>query len=173
MKSARGKVRQGPLEVELSDSALVADALNASVGCTSFSLEIESPLLPAVSSSKDFSGNNSSGNTSSGETPPRQKNNSKVVNLFSPNTPAEEETEESLESASTSPVESSNLPVRNYDCQNYGTCLGLAAALDWSSFSCKGCSGEVDNRLLWRAHHRVRQNKALQSLCNLPVLQND
>ncbi len=161
MKSAKGKLRRGPIEVELSDSALVADALNASAGCTSFSLEIETPLLPSVSKKDPAS-----------EQSPRSKTNGKVVNLFAPEAKPKH-CEQSLGTSTSSSAETSNLPVRNYDCKNYGTCLGLAAALDWSSFSCKGCSGNVDNRLLWRAHHRVRQNKALQSLCNLPVLQND
>lgn len=61
-------------------------------------------------------------------------------------------------------------PVRQYECENYNTCLGLAAALDWISFSCSGCSGKVNNRLLWRAHHEVRKNTELATLCELPKL---
>ena len=57
---------------------------------------------------------------------------------------------------------------RNYDCSNYATCLGVAAALDWSSFSCYGCSGRADSRLLWRAHSALKKNKDLCSVCNLP-----
>ncbi len=61
-------------------------------------------------------------------------------------------------------------PERNYDCSNYSACLGLAAALDWTSFTCRGCNGCVNEQLLWKAHQRVRDNKTLQSVCNLPVL---
>ncbi len=59
-------------------------------------------------------------------------------------------------------------PDRNYDCQNYDTCLGLAAALNWNSFACTGCSGSVNQHLLWRAHSEVRKNKTLAELCDLP-----
>ena len=62
-----------------------------------------------------------------------------------------------------------NPPERIYDCPNYETCLGLAAALDWKSFTCHGCCGEVNQQLLWRAHHRIRNNPSLTKLCNLPV----
>lgn len=27
-------------------------------------------------------------------------------------------------------------PFRNYECENYATCLSLAAALDWDNFHC-------------------------------------
>ncbi len=63
-----------------------------------------------------------------------------------------------------------NPPERSYDCPNYETCLGLAAALDWKSFTCQGCCGTVNQQLLWRAHHRIRNNPSLSKLCNLPVL---
>ena len=61
-------------------------------------------------------------------------------------------------------------PERNYECDNYETCLGLAAALNWKSFTCSGCCGEVNQQLLWRAHHQVRNNPALSKLCSLPTL---
>lgn len=61
-------------------------------------------------------------------------------------------------------------PERHYDCPNYDVCLGLAAALDWSSFTCSSCSGSIDQKTLWRAHHRVRNNAMLAALCNLPDL---
>ena len=62
-------------------------------------------------------------------------------------------------------------PQRDYDCPNYDTCLGLAAALDWSSFTCAGCTTRtVNQQLLWRAHSCVRKNPALSRLCKLPVL---
>ncbi|MCB0325370.1 MAG: hypothetical protein KDD69_17425 [Bdellovibrionales bacterium] len=69
--------------------------------------------------------------------------------------------------------ERSDVPLRNYDCPNYSTCLGIAAALDWSSFSCKGCVGRVNKQLLWRAHQMVRSNRSLQQVCGLPVLWED
>ncbi|MFN8390666.1 MAG: hypothetical protein U0136_10285 [Bdellovibrionota bacterium] len=61
-------------------------------------------------------------------------------------------------------------PERSYDCKNYETCLSLAAALNWSSFTCTGCSGCVNEQLLWRAHHSVRNNPSLSTLCDLPNL---
>jgi hypothetical protein len=61
-------------------------------------------------------------------------------------------------------------PARNYDCGNYETCLGLAAALNWSSFTCEKCSGAVNEQLLWRAHHKLRNNPSLSKLCGLPTL---
>lgn len=64
-------------------------------------------------------------------------------------------------------------PDRNYDCRNYDTCLGLAAALNWSSFTCAGCTGTVNKHLLWRAHSEVRKNKTLAELCDLPDIQGD
>lgn len=64
-------------------------------------------------------------------------------------------------------------PDRNYECVHYDTCLGLAAAFDWSSFTCEGCAGVVDERLIWRAHQRVRNDKALAALCSLPELKTE
>ncbi len=61
-------------------------------------------------------------------------------------------------------------PYRDYNCSNYDTCLGLAAALDWESFTCNGCSGCVNPHVLWRAHHEVRKNKTLAAICNLPTI---
>jgi len=61
-------------------------------------------------------------------------------------------------------------PERNYECDHYETCLGLAAALNWKSFTCGGCCGEVNQQLLWRAHHHIRNNPALSKLCSLPTL---
>lgn len=59
-------------------------------------------------------------------------------------------------------------PARNYDCAHYDTCLDLAAALDWRSFTCKGCCGEYDQQLLWRAQHVLRKNPALAKILSLP-----
>ncbi len=59
-------------------------------------------------------------------------------------------------------------PERNYDCANYETCLDLAAALDWRSFTCAGCCGEFDRQLLWRAQAAIKKNPALARLLSLP-----
>lgn len=59
-------------------------------------------------------------------------------------------------------------PPRMFDCANYNTCLGLAAALNWNSFSCEGCSGKVNSQLLWKAHSSLRNDKALSRLLGLP-----
>ncbi len=61
-------------------------------------------------------------------------------------------------------------PERNFDCDNYDLCLGLAAALDWSSFSCQGCCGRVNKQLLWRANHKAKEDKSLSGLFNLPSI---
>lgn len=73
----------------------------------------------------------------------------------------------SLQYSQTSP---SHFPSRAFDCPNYNTCLSLAAALDWKSFTCQGCSRMVNSQLLWRAHQRVRTDPGLAKLCNLPIL---
>lgn len=67
-------------------------------------------------------------------------------------------------------LESLAAPERNYECGHYNTCLSLAAALNWESFSCGGCGGCVDKKLLWRAHHVLRKNNALKVICDLPIL---
>lgn len=59
---------------------------------------------------------------------------------------------------------------RDFDCPNYTVCLGTAAALNWDSFSCFGCCGQVDHQLLWRAHHNVRRDEVLADICRLPSL---
>src|SRR5690606_31514391 len=47
-------------------------------------------------------------------------------------------------------------PLRRYDCDNYQCCLELAAALDWESFTCLGCSGELNDKLFRQAHMAQR-----------------
>ena len=64
-------------------------------------------------------------------------------------------------------------PDRRYNCPNYDTCLGLAAALDWGSFTCGSCPGSVNAQLVWRAHQRLRKNPTLSRLCKLPVLSEE
>jgi hypothetical protein len=58
-------------------------------------------------------------------------------------------------------------PERDYACENYDTCLGLAAALDWESFTCKNCSRCIDQQLMWRARHRLKKDGALAKICGL------
>ncbi len=62
--------------------------------------------------------------------------------------------------------------VRQFDCSEYDTCLSLTAALNWESFSCAGCCGELNQQLLWRAHQNCRRDKSLASLCQLPELKS-
>ena len=61
-------------------------------------------------------------------------------------------------------------PPRNFDCQNYNTCLCLAAALNWYSFHCQGCNQNVDERLVWRAHQEMRKDKSLSKFLEIPQL---
>lgn len=60
-------------------------------------------------------------------------------------------------------------PYRNFGCANYDRCLSLAAALDWDSFSCSGCDEQINEQLIWRAHHRLRAEPQLAELFDLPV----
>lgn len=55
-------------------------------------------------------------------------------------------------------------PLRRYECQNYDGCLDLAAALNWTSFTCTGCDGSIDQHLAHRA-----QLKAAQATAALPA----
>jgi hypothetical protein len=55
-------------------------------------------------------------------------------------------------------------PLRRYECQNYDGCLDLAAALNWTSFTCTGCDGSIDPHLAHRA-----QLKAAQAAASAPV----
>lgn len=59
-------------------------------------------------------------------------------------------------------------PRRRYDCKNYETCLNLAAALNWDSFTCRGCCEEVNEKLLWRAQHEMRKDQMAKAICDLP-----
>ena len=61
-------------------------------------------------------------------------------------------------------------PFRNFECDNYNKCLSLAAALDWNSFTCEGCSCEINQQLIWRARHRLRSEPQLAKVFNLPLL---
>ncbi len=59
-------------------------------------------------------------------------------------------------------------PKRRYDCSNYEQCLDVATALDWDSFTCRGCTGEPDQQLLWRARQNARKDKIASSLITIP-----
>ena len=63
--------------------------------------------------------------------------------------------------------------IREFDCPQYDTCLSLTAALNWESFSCADCCGELNEQLLWRAHQNCRRDKSLAGLCQLPELKSD
>jgi len=63
-------------------------------------------------------------------------------------------------------------PERQYDCKHYETCLDLAASLNWISFSCKGCVGEVNQALYWRAHQVQRKDSVARALCELRPLES-
>ena len=59
-------------------------------------------------------------------------------------------------------------PDRRFSCGNYNSCLSLAAALNWDSFTCRGCSGAIDETIRWRAKGESRRDASLKSLCNIP-----
>lgn len=63
--------------------------------------------------------------------------------------------------------------LRMFDCKNYNTCLSLAAALNWNSFTCFGCDGKCNRQLLWRAHNCVKNDRELADLCELPKLDGE
>lgn len=59
-------------------------------------------------------------------------------------------------------------PRRRYSCAHYATCLDLAAALNWDNFTCRGCCGEVEESLYWRAHQASKKDNVARSICDLP-----
>jgi len=61
-------------------------------------------------------------------------------------------------------------PRRRHQCPNYSKCLSLAAALNWDNFTCRGCSAEINQSLLWRAHQAKRRDKVVRELCDLPEI---
>ncbi|MCI5065638.1 hypothetical protein MRY87_07935 [bacterium] len=61
-------------------------------------------------------------------------------------------------------------PTRRYECKNYERCLEIAAALNWESFSCKNCPGEMNEQLIWQAHSAQRHDAVSQQVCDLPTL---
>jgi len=61
-------------------------------------------------------------------------------------------------------------PRRRYECLHYTTCLNLAAALNWDSFTCRGCNSEIDEVLLWRARQAQKKDSVARSLCACPPI---
>ncbi|MDZ4786420.1 MAG: hypothetical protein SGJ02_10130 [bacterium] len=62
-------------------------------------------------------------------------------------------------------------PRRRYLCQNYTKCLDVAGALNWDNFTCRGCSGETDQTLLWRAKNSLRKEHEMQKVFHLPEIE--
>ena len=60
-------------------------------------------------------------------------------------------------------------PIRRYDCPHYSVCLNLSAALDWDSFTCRGCIGQVDQALYWRARQAQKQDNVADRICEIPA----
>ena len=61
-------------------------------------------------------------------------------------------------------------PERRYECKNYEQCLDLAAALNWESFTCKKCDGEINEALYWQARQAQRKDAVVKALCDLPPI---
>ncbi len=59
----------------------------------------------------------------------------------------------------------SDAPKRRYSCSHYETCLNMAAALNWDNFTCRGCSGDVNASLLWRAQSESRKDSVVKEIC--------
>ena len=56
-------------------------------------------------------------------------------------------------------------PLRNLDCSHYETCLELAAARNWESFTCAQCKGEINESLRWRAGQNTRKDAVAKAIC--------
>lgn len=61
-------------------------------------------------------------------------------------------------------------PRRRFCCTHYETCLNLAAALNWDNFTCRGCCGEVNDSLLWRARQALKKDVMVRRLCEIPEI---
>lgn len=61
-------------------------------------------------------------------------------------------------------------PRRRYSCPNYTSCLSIACALNWDSFTCRGCSSQINESLCWRAHQALRRDRVADKLCELPEI---
>ncbi|MCO6430399.1 MAG: hypothetical protein J5J00_06010 [Deltaproteobacteria bacterium] len=67
-------------------------------------------------------------------------------------------------------VNPSIAPRRRYDCNHYDTCLNIAAALNWDNFTCRGCCGEIDEALFWRARQASKKDVIAGTLCDIPSI---
>jgi hypothetical protein len=63
---------------------------------------------------------------------------------------------------------SADTVVRNLDCKNYCTCLNVAVALNWESFTCAGCNGDINQSLNWRAGQSALRDSVTRALCPKP-----
>lgn len=61
-----------------------------------------------------------------------------------------------------------DVPLRHYGCPNYDVCLNLAAALNWESFTCRGCTGQVSEALCWQAHQAQKKDAVAGRICDIP-----
>jgi hypothetical protein len=76
-----------------------------------------------------------------------------------------------IESEGTGVVEKPMAPPRRrHTCSNYSKCLTLAAALNWDSFTCRGCCGDIDPSLVWRAHQQKKRDEMVDMICELPEI---
>lgn len=66
------------------------------------------------------------------------------------------------------PTPVDDVPTRRYECDNYEQCLGLAASLNWESFTCRGCNGAINEKLTWRAHLSARKDSVAKHLFQAP-----
>ena len=66
---------------------------------------------------------------------------------------------------------SSPIPVREISCCHYQECLNIAACLNWLSFSCESCTGEVAPHLRWRARIERRRDPVCQALMPAPFIE--
>lgn len=73
-------------------------------------------------------------------------------------------------SAADYPQSTHETPRRRYDCDRYETCLGLAASLNWESFTCRGCCGQPSETLLWRARVSARKDSVAAHLLSAPPI---
>lgn len=64
----------------------------------------------------------------------------------------------------------STAPRRRHECSSYDRCLELAAALNWESFTCRGCSGQINDTLRWRAGQAIRRDTIAKAICAAPKI---
>ncbi|MEY4668416.1 MAG: hypothetical protein RL518_1115 [Pseudomonadota bacterium] len=68
------------------------------------------------------------------------------------------------------PSSTDDVPRRRYECESYETCLSLAASLNWESFTCRGCCGQPNENLLWRARVSARKDSVAARLLQAPPI---